>query len=167
MGPFVPARTIYGRHPLVSRASDRGVRPRSKMRQGSKAERVDRQVAKQGNVSEGYVHAAQRIKDKSPEIFEMVKAGTVSRDLNASRLYGAYRRSGARSLVKTGSRRKFSCFSSGGGRRPIQLRWQAIRIVPNPGGYRTWLFRRSGWRLGGRRVQAHKRVLSQEADGRD
>jgi hypothetical protein len=48
------------------------------MRQGSKAERVDRQVAKQGNVSEGYVHAAQKIKDKSPEIFEMVKAGTVS-----------------------------------------------------------------------------------------
>jgi hypothetical protein len=54
------------------------------------------------------------------------------RDLNASRLYGAYRRIGARSLVKTGSRRKISCFSSGGGRRPIQLRWLAIRIVSNP-----------------------------------
>jgi hypothetical protein len=48
------------------------------MRQGSKAERADRQVAKQGNVSEGYVHAAQKIKDKLPEIFEMVKADTVS-----------------------------------------------------------------------------------------
>ncbi|MDT7815660.1 MAG: hypothetical protein QOH35_2832 [Acidobacteriaceae bacterium] len=47
-------------------------------------------------------------------------------------LYGAYRRSGARSLVKTGSRRKISCFSSGGVRRRIQLRWLAIRIVSNP-----------------------------------
>ena len=54
------------------------------------------------------------------------------RDLTASRLDGACRRIGARSLVKTGSRRKISCFSSGGVRRHIQVRWQAIRIVPKP-----------------------------------
>jgi hypothetical protein len=51
--------------------------PSLKNEASSKAERVDRQVAKQFNVWEGYVHAAQKIKDKSPEILEMVKAGTV------------------------------------------------------------------------------------------
>jgi hypothetical protein len=52
--------------------------PSLKNETGSKAERVDRQVAKQFNVSEGYVYAAKKLKDKSPKIFEMVKAGTVS-----------------------------------------------------------------------------------------
>ena len=35
------------------------------------------------------------------------------------------------------------------------------------GGYRRWLFRRSGWRLGGSDIEASKCVLSQEADRRD
>jgi hypothetical protein len=39
---------------------------------------VQKQVARQFDVSEGYVHAAQKIKDACPQTFEDVKAGVVS-----------------------------------------------------------------------------------------
>lgn len=39
---------------------------------------VQKTVAKQFDVSEGYVHTAQRIKDRDPETFEKVKSGYLS-----------------------------------------------------------------------------------------
>ena len=39
---------------------------------------VQKEVAKQFDVSEGYVHAAQKIKDADDKVFQRVKAGTIS-----------------------------------------------------------------------------------------